>query len=122
MYASIVAMFGWIIPAPLAQPSRRTVLPAQPATRRRPFRPRVGGHDGAGEAIEGLPQSAWWPAVKAGTALQDALDPQRHADDAGGADQHLLWSAADHSARLPAPSPAPRPCPPGPWRSWRFAN
>ena len=26
---------------------------AEPAARRRPFRPRVGGHDGAGEAVEG---------------------------------------------------------------------
>jgi hypothetical protein len=83
-------MLGWIIPAPLAHPATRT---ADAAACDGALRARVGRHDRARQAIEGVCRKCQRFGESRG-GFQDALDGQRHADHSGRADDNLLRAAS----------------------------
>ena len=84
MKQSIVAMLGWIIPAPLATAQSEYCLALAAAAPAGGLRPRVGGHDSAGEV-----GPARGRQLDARHAIPHPLHGQESADDAGAGHQHV---------------------------------
>ena len=81
-------------PRPFGAAQQAHALPTEAAGCRGPLRPRVGSHDRARQRAERrgggtLRLRHRWQRI------QDAFDSQRHPDHPGGADQHLLGTAAE---------------------------
>ena len=99
---SIVAMLGWIMPAPLVMPVTVTVRPSIVDLARRGLGHRVGGHDRLGRRGPVRPATGRPARRQAGL---DAIDGQRLHDHAGGKRQHLRVLEVEQRRRGGARAP-----------------
>ena len=109
---SIVAKFGWIIPAPLACALSRTAARRQRDVEREPLLERVGGRDRA-------PEGGVAVAAQLAAGGEDPLDRsrrvERDADDAGRRDRDLVLAAPRPPSRRRPASSRRRPARAGRW-------
>ena len=111
--------WGPIMPAPLAQPKRLTVLAVDFEGGVGDFELGVGGEDGGGEGVRRGRGVSPRAAAACGDGGDELFDGERDADDAGGGREDLVEDAAELVGDGDAGFDGRLRCRARRWRSWR---